>query len=111
MLFTIAPASDLKEFDVYGQYNIWAYQPTDDCWFILKRPECELCWSIPSIVGLPSGRLLILDVTPDSPHCQFNVLEVVAKGKHGKSGNININLRRPKEGDILEHNNITLMHN
>jgi hypothetical protein len=82
VVVTVTPTS--KEFDAYGhhQHNVMilVYQSPDDHWLVLKKFECHLCWSTPSIMGLPTGRLLILGVSPDFP--QFNILEVIAKGKH-----------------------------
>ena len=79
----VAVAQSSKEYIFHGhQYNvmIFAYQSTDDDWLELKKFEGHLCWSTPSIMGLPSGRLLILGITPESGSLQFNVLEVIAKG-------------------------------
>ena len=83
MVFIATPASE-KSQDVFGRYvYIMAYQPIDNYWLVLKKFECHLCWAIPSIVGLPSGRLLILGVTPDSVQFPlFNILEVIVKGNH-----------------------------
>ena len=65
-----------------GYIYILAYEPIADNWLVLKKFQCHLCWSIPSIVGLPGGRLLILGVVPDPlPAPQFNILEISAKGK------------------------------
>ena len=81
VVFTATTASE--RFYVYGQNRyayILAYQPIDDYWLVLKKFECHLCWAIPSIVGLPGGRLLILGITLEFD-TQFNILEMTAKGK------------------------------
>ena len=83
MVLTAIPASE-KYKDVNGtSVCLLTYQHMDDYWLLLKMFQCSLCWAIPSIVGLPSGCLLILGVAPDSIEItQFNVLEVRVKGKH-----------------------------
>ena len=65
-----------------GYLYILAYEPIADNWLVLKKFQCHLCWSMPNIVGLPGGRLLILGVVPDPLQAsQFNILEISAKGK------------------------------
>ena len=65
-----------------GYVNILAYLPISNTWVILEKLDCYSCWSIPSIIGLPTGCLLILGVTPDPLQTpQFNILQVTAKGK------------------------------
>ena len=85
VIVTTTQAKKAQESD-YQYYvdivNLLIYQSTDDYWLVLKKFECHLCWSKPSIMGLPSGRLLILGVTPESNSPQFNILEVIAKGKY-----------------------------
>ena len=57
---------------------------------MLEKFECHLCWSVPSIVGLPDGRLLILGVVPDPQQApQFNILEITCTVE-GKKYNIYI---------------------
>ena len=84
VVITTAQAIKAQESDYQYDVDIimLAYQSTDDYWLVLKKFECYLHWSKPSIMGLPSGRLLILGVTPESDSPQFNILEVIAKGKY-----------------------------
>ena len=77
-IVTIIPASKADIIDAI----MLTYQSTDDYWLELKKFECHLCWSTPSIMGLPGGHLLIFGVTPESDSPQFNILEVIAKGKY-----------------------------
>ena len=83
VIVTTAQARKAQESD-YQYYvdviNLLTYQSTDDYWLMLKKFECHLCWVTPSIMGLPSGHLLILGVTPKSVSRQFNILEVITKG-------------------------------
>ena len=80
--FVVARKAQKSDYQYDIDIILLAYQFTDDYWFVLKKFECHLCWSTPSIIGLPSGRLLILGVTPDTDSSQFNILEVIAKGKY-----------------------------
>ena len=67
-----------------GYVHLLAYDPFINTWVILEKLDCCLCWTTPSIIGLPSGHLLILGVTltPDLVQIsQFNILQVTAKGK------------------------------
>ena len=65
-----------------GYIYILAYEPIADNWLMLEKFQCHLCWSTPSIIGLPGGRLLILGVVPDLLEAPlFNILEITAKGK------------------------------
>ena len=83
--------SNLTSFDGHivvltpgnGYVHILAYESVMDTWIILEKLECHISWVIPSILGLPDGRLLIFGVVSDrlaTQIPQFNVLEVTAKG-------------------------------
>jgi hypothetical protein len=65
-----------------NRVHILAYKSASDTWIILEELECHISWIIPSIMGLPDGRLLIFGVVPDQQQIpQFNILEATAKGK------------------------------
>ena len=82
VVLTATPAYRSTQSGDGGYICILAHEPIADVWVVLKKLECHLCWSVPSIVGLPDGRLLILGVVPDPQQApQFNVLEITAKGK------------------------------
>ena len=62
--------------------HILAYESVSDTWIKLEELECHISWMIPSIMGLPGGRLLIFGVVADRQKIpQFNVLEVTTKSK------------------------------
>ena len=62
---------------------VLAYEYVSDTWIILEELECCISWMIPTIMGLPDGRLLIFGVVPDPQQIpQFNVLQVTIKGIH-----------------------------
>ena len=68
--------------------NILAYKSASDTWILLEELECHISWMIPSIMGLPDGRLLIFGVVPDQQQIpQFNILEAkyTTKGKTSSS--------------------------
>ena len=69
------------ESDDAGYIDVLAYLPIADTWVLVEKIKCYLCWMVPSIVGLPTGHLLILGVAlaPDPVAApQFNIIQVTA---------------------------------
>ena len=72
------------ESDDAGYIDVLAYLPIADTWVLVEKIKCYLCWMVPSIVGLPTGHLLILGVAlaPDPVAApQFNIIQVTARLK------------------------------
>ena len=81
VVLTTTPSRPMQSDGSAGYICILAYESIADSWLMIKNFECHLCWSMPIIMGLPGGRLLILGVVPDPLQApQFNILEVT-KGK------------------------------
>ena len=50
---------------------------------MLEKFDCHINWVMPTIIGLPDGRVLIFGVVPDKQQIpQFNILEVSVKGNN-----------------------------
>ena len=79
---TVVLTTEITQSGDGGYVYILAYEPIAGNWLMLEKIQCHLCWSVPSIVGLSGGRLLILSIVPDLLQArQFNILEIIAKGK------------------------------
>ena len=68
-----------------GYIHLQAYKPTTDTWNLLESYKCYFCWTIPSIIGLPTGQLLVLGIAQapgqtQRQRPQFDILQVTAKG-------------------------------
>ena len=67
--------------DRYVHIILLAYESVSDTWLIMEKFECHISWIIPSVVGLPDGRLLIFGVIPGPQQIPyFDILEVTIKG-------------------------------